>query len=232
MKKNLALLLFLLASIALSAQKAEYYKDKRHEVRLSVGSISDDYYHYDNYIGSGGGYWYSWGYYSGGYYYPSDATSLDRYLQGGVKPGNKTSAGAYSLSYQYHAPWINGRFTLGAALSYSRITRDYKDRFEGSKIGDSKEYNIGITPTIRYSWIAKSMFQFYSGIGVSLNYNNYKLDVKKQSQTYLAGKDDKFEASFMITPIGFSVGRDIFAFGEVNVGGRMGIFTGGIGYRF
>lgn len=230
MKKNLALLFFLFASLALSAQKAEYYKDKRHEVRLSVGSISDDYYHYDNYLG--GGYWYSWGYYGLGYNSTSDASSLDKYLQEGIRAGNKTSAGAYSLSYQYHAPWINGRFALGAAISYSRITRDYKTRLEGAKAGSSKEYNIGITPTIRYSWIAKSKFQFYSGIGVSLNYNDYKLDIKREALSYMKDEDNKFDAHFMITPIGFSVGQDIFAFGEVNVGGRMGIFTGGVGYRF
>lgn len=41
-----------------------------------------------------------------------------------------------------------------------------------------------------------------------------------------------FDQSIQIIPVGFSAGKTIFGFGEVNIGGPSGTFVGGMGYRF
>lgn len=236
MKRTFILLLCSLATLALSAQKADYYKEKKHEIRLSGGTVNDDYYHYDNYMyyssyygnygAYGGGYGYYGGYAGYGYY-----GQLSNYQDLSIKGGDKKTSGAYALTYFYHAPWLNGRFSFGASVAYSHFSRDYTHRLQGHKVGDSKEYNLAFTPIVRYSWLAKNYFQLYSGIGVSLFYNDYKMNINS-GEMVNKRSENGFEASFMVTPIGVSAGRRVFGFSEVNIGGRMGVFVAGVGYRF
>lgn len=230
MKRTFILLLCSLATLALSAQKADYYKEKRHEIRLSGGSVNDNYYHYDNYM------YYS-SYYGGYGNYGGFGGFYGNYGQSGnyqdlaIKSGDKKTSGAYALTYFYHAPWINGRFSFGASVAYSHFSRDYTHRLQGHKVGDSKEYNLAVTPLIRYSWLAKTYLQLYSGVGVSLFYNDYKLNINN-GEIINRRSENGLEASFMVTPIGISAGRRVFGFSEINIGGRMGEFVAGVGYRF
>ena len=145
--------------------------------------------------------------------------------------GPKRTTGAISVGYFYHPSWINGRFTVGASISYSGFSEDIKSSLTGTTMGSIKEYNLAFTPSLRYAWIAKPVFQLYSGIAISLYYNDYKANVEMRL-TSEAFKNSDLKTSFQVTPLGLSIGKDIFVFGEVNLGGRTGLFVTGGGYRF
>lgn len=214
MKKSiLSLLLGFLVVGGLSAQTKEFYKDNKHEIRVSIGSINDDYYHYV----------YKWS------YFPSLAQ--EAYDMNSFYMDDKKTTGAYSISYFYHPQLLNGRFSVGGALSFSYFKQNYRDNITDANVGNNHEYNIAITPTVRYAWVAKPSFQFYSGIGLSVYMNEFKnkVDVKGFSEHY---SDNRVDINLVVVPIGFSVGKKIFAFGELNIGGRAGVAVGGVGYRF
>lgn len=226
MKRIFLFTLLLCASTVVSvAQKKEYFKQKKHELRLSYGSVNDsgyyDYFRYGNYYASGYGNYYG----SNGLNNPNSLTSSS-YM------GATRTTGVISGSYFYNMSSL--RFSFGGALSYSGYTTDYKDRITDKKVGHLKGHNIAFTPTVRYSWVAKENFRFYSGVGLSLYYDlsNYKLNNTSNGGYSIKENHSNFSSALMITPVGFSYGKDIFVFGELNLGGRVGNFTGGVGYRF
>lgn len=205
-------------TVALFAQKKEYLKEKKHELRLSYGSVNDSEYYdrfryggYSNYIPYFGNY---------GYYGDLMATY----------PGATKTTGVIGASYFYNMSSL--RFSFGGTLSYAGFNTDYKDRITDQKVGSLKGQNLAFTPTVRYAWIAKENFRLYSGAGMSLYYDftQYKMN-NGESGNYKNSRSD-FSTQLMVTPIGFSYGKDIFVFGEANIGGRVGNFVGGVGYRF
>lgn len=212
--------------VTLSAQRKDFFNDKKHELRLSIGSVNDDGYYnkyyyggYYNYYGYSYGYGSVYGYGFGDYY------AAENYS------GPTKTLGVLGLSYFYHLP--NTRFSFGATTSYNAFNTNYYKRSANTKIGYFKEYNLAFTPSVRYAWITKDWFQLYSGVGVSLylHITRYKLDEKKEDSSYDL-RDTNFLQNIQVTPLGFSVGKTIFGFGEVNIGGRAGTVVGGIGYRF
>jgi hypothetical protein len=74
-------------------------------------------------------------------------------------------------------------------------------------------------PHARFYWANAKNVRFYSGIGIGLGLGQYD----KYFEVYPA---------FQLSPIGFTVGRKIFAFGETSLG--TAYFGGkfGVGYRF
>lgn len=227
--RKLCLLMALLCPfcIATMAQRKDFFKDKKHELRLSIGSVNDDGYH--GYYGYYGGYGY-YGYYGYNSQYGYGYGYGD-YYGAAIYSGPTKTMGVLGLSYFYHLP--DTRFSFGTTLSYNGFNTNYYQRSDGSKIGHFKEYNLAFTPSVRYAWIAKDWFQFYSGVGVSLYFNVARQNVNtKNTASSYNFNNTFFEQNIQVTPIGFSVGKTIFAFGEVNLGGRTGTFVGGIGYRF
>jgi len=207
-----------------TAQTKEFFKDKKHELRLSYGSVNQDSYYDRLYYGSG----YGYGYYHGNYYF-----SFDSYFNpdASVYKGATKTTGVFNASYLYNMSGLG--FSFGGTASYSGYNTDFYNRVTDRKVGSIKMHNIAITPMIRYSWISKEKFRLYSGIGWSFYWDiihselgiGDRFDGSKINET-------KFDTEFMVTPIGFSFGKEIFAFGEFNLGGRTGNFVGGVGYRF
>ncbi len=216
--------------LGITAQKKEFFKEKKHELRLSYGSVNDDSYYDRFYYYSGYNYYesyYGGGYYGGfnhgGYFGQSTYPDVSTYL------GSTKTTGVFNGSYFYNMSSL--RFSFGGTLSYSGYNTDIYNRLDGSKAGYLKGHNIAITPTIRYAWLSKEKFRLYSGIGWSFYWDitRYKKETKHGKEKY---KNTAFDNAFMLTPIGFSFGKELFVFGEVNLGGRTGNFVGGIGYRF
>lgn len=209
-------------TVALFAQKKDYFKEKKHELRLSYGSVNDSEY-YDHFRYGYYNYYYN-SYYNGGYGGSFGSSSMSTYM------GATKTTGVIGGSYFYNMSSL--RFSFGGTLSYSGYNTDLKDRINDRKIGSIKGHNLAFTPTVRYAWISKENFRLYSGIGWSfyMDIARYKWDNKE------SGSDKNTETTFsnqiMVTPVGFSYGKDIFVFGEVNLGGRVGNFVGGVGYRF
>lgn len=211
-------------SSGIIAQKKEFFKDNKHELRLSYGSVNDDSY-YDQFY-----YMQSYGYYSGGGYYPGYGGYYDSdYLGAATYSGATKTTGVFGANYFYNMSDL--RFSFGGALSYSGYNTDFYNRLDDSKAGYKKGHNIAFTPMIRYSWLSREKFRLYSGIGWSFYWDitRYKMDSKSGSSK---NNNTSFGSELMLTPIGFSFGKKVFVFGEVNLGGRTGNFVGGVGYRF
>ncbi len=225
---------FLLVSLGLlicgviSAQEKYKYKSEKHEIRLSIGSVGTDYYqqtyNYNNYYY--GGYGYNYGYGIGGY-----PDSDDTYIDTDTYSDAKITTGVLGLSYFYHLP--NNRFSVGATLSYNSFNQDYRKTTTDQQTGNLKEYNLAFTPSIRYAWVANPLLQLYSGIGSCfyLNVTKNKSYDEKGEISYNHSNTD-FKHEMQLTLIGCSVGKKLFGFGEINIGGRAGIVVGGIGYHF
>jgi len=208
------------------AQKKEFFKEKKHELRLSYGSVNDDNYYDRFHIYSG--YLYG-GYYNYGNY---DRLYSNSYISDvSVYSGATKTTGVFSGSYFYNMSSL--RFSFGSAVSYSGYNTDFYNRIDDKKRGYLKGHNIAITPIIRYSWISKEKIRLYSGIGWSFYWDisNYKLK-PSHGKNSVKHTSTKFSNEFMLTPIGFSYGKELFVFGEINLGGRTGNFVGGVGYRF
>lgn len=205
-----------LVSIGAMAQTKEYFKDKKHEFRFSYGSVNQDSY-YDSFD--------LW-------------SSLDRlgtknnpdgisdyYRRSGLYTSGLKTTGVLGLSYFYNLSKI--RFSFGGTLSYAGYSASIHNRITDAKEGRIKGHTLAITPTVRYAWISKSWFRLYSGVGLSLY-----LDVERSKLSHEKINNSEFYGLFQLTPIGFSVGKDLFVFGEANLGGCTGNFVGGVGYRF
>ncbi len=207
-----------------TAQKKEFFKEKKHELRLSYGSVNDNSY-YDRFFYYNGYYNSYYGYLYGGWY------SGNNYQEASTYQGATKTTGVFNGSYFYNMS--NLRFSFGGTLSYSGYNTDFYNRVDDTKTGYLKGHNFAFTPVIRYSWLSKEKFRLYSGIGWSFYWDiiRYKMDTNKGTQTTKCS-DTTFDNAFMITPIGFSFGKEIFVFGEANLGGRTGNFVGGVGYRF
>lgn len=223
MKRIFLFTLFLCASTVVSfAQTKDYFKEKKHELRLSYGSVNDsEYYDFFRYSSP------FLSYYGGGYYYGSLNSPYSNTYLGATK-----TTGVIGASYFYNMS--NLRFSFGGTFSYTGYNTDYLDRINDKKVGNIKGYNIALTPTVRYAWISKEKFRLYSGVGVSLSLDGakYKLNETDFNPDKIAESESKLHANLMVTPIGFSYGKDFFVFGEINLGGRVGNFVGGVGYRF
>jgi hypothetical protein len=206
-------------TVALFAQKKEFFKEKKHELRLSYGSVNDDDY-YDRFR-----YYYQDYAYYNSYLGNINSPNLSTYA------GSTKTTGVINGSYFYNMSDV--RFSFGATLSYSGYNTEFKNRIDGKKAGDLNGHNIALTPRIKYAWLSKENFRFYSGIGWSFYWDisRYNLNVNDGATKFKA-TDTNFDTQWMITPIGFSFGKDIFVFGEANIGGRVGNLVGGIGYRF
>ncbi len=231
MKKIFPIVLFLcLSCMGLTAQTKEYFKEKKHELRLSFGSVNEDNY-YDNFYNWSGRYYGGYG--ASGFYggYNFNRYSLwSSYYDAACYSGPTKTTGVFGLSYFYNLSKI--RFSFGGTFAYAGYNSDIRNRITDAKEGFVKGHSFSFTPTVRYAWLSKKWFRLYSGVGLSLvvDKTNYKQHSAPGATVRTYGSE--FYGAFQLTPIGFSVGKDWFAFGEVNLGGRTGTFTGGVGYRF
>jgi hypothetical protein len=205
-----------------TAQTKEFFKENKHELRLSYGSVNDDSYYSRYHFHSGYNYY---GYYGLGYY------GNQPYYNMSVYQGATKTTGVFSLSYFYNMP--NPRFSFGATLSYSGFNTGIFNRVDDSKAGNTKSHNFAITPMVRYSWLSKEKLRLYSGIGWSFYAEKVNAEMEaKASLSAVKQKETHYDNAFMITPIGISFGKELFVFGELNWGGRAGNIVGGVGYRF
>lgn len=220
-KKIIFCSIFLFSVLSMVGQTKEYFQDKRHELRLSWGNVYSDYYHRTYLPNNAYNSWFN----------TTNSYTTSEYEWSMAHLGPQKTTGTISAGYFYHPSWINGRFTVGTSISYSGFSEDIKSSLTSATMGNIKEYNLAFTPSVRYAWIAKPVFQLYSGIGISLYYNDYKANVEMRLTNEVL-KNTDLKTSFQVTPLGLSIGKDVFVFGEVNLGGRTGLFVTGGGYRF
>lgn len=213
------------------AQDKDFFKENRHEVRLSYGSVNTDIY-YDRFTYPYRYYYNRYGYgYGYGRWGQLNRDYDGNYKTAGIYAGPTKTTGVLSGSYAYNLPGI--RFSFGSTFSYSGYSTDLFNRIDGSGLGSIKGHTIAITPTVRYAWLSKGSFRLYSGIGLSFYWDLYRL--KQDSPDHSASSKvskNYFDGALMVAPVGFTFGKKLFITGEANLGGRTGSFVGGVGYRF
>lgn len=110
-------------------------------------------------------------------------------------------------------------FTLAVEAGINGMWGRVYDKYDGSFVRHTRGVSLTVMPHARFYWANTKNVRFYSGIGIGLGLGQYD----KYFEVYPA---------FQLSPIGFTVGRKIFAFGETSLG--TAYFGGkfGVGYRF
>ena len=134
---------------------------------------------------------------------------------------------SWVLSYTYN---FTDAFSLSAGLGYEGGWSEYYSRADDSKIRVAECHYITPMVTARFSWLNRNLVRMYSsaGAGVSVAF------AKAYNVADGTGnaKSPQAHLSLQLTPVGISVGRDLFGFFEIGVGT---VYVGGclgIGYRF
>jgi hypothetical protein len=110
-------------------------------------------------------------------------------------------------------------FTLAVEAGINGMWGRVYDKYDGSFVRHTRGISLTVMPHARFYWANAKNVRFYSGIGIGLGLGQYD----KYFEVYPA---------FQLSPIGFTVGKKIFAFGETSLG--TAYFGGkfGVGYRF
>jgi len=110
-------------------------------------------------------------------------------------------------------------FTLAVEAGINGMWGRVYDKYDGSFVRHTRGISLTVMPHARFYWANAKNVRFYSGMGIGLGLGQYE----KYFEVYPA---------FQLSPIGFTVGRKIFAFGETSLG--TAYFGGkfGVGYRF
>ena len=203
---------------AFSREKKEWppYDLKRHEFALSGAVYPGRYafgYDFDFIVRK---------YDSYPYYY-----SISGLYDDAMTYNKERVTNTWGLSYTYNFTRI---FALSASISYEGGWNEYYSRADNSKISVTECHYITPMVTARFSWLNRNLVRMYSSVGAGMafsmtdvHYSNTDSGWKESPEAYL---------SLQVTPVGISVGRDLFGFFEVGVGT---IYVGGcfgIGYRF
>lgn len=110
-------------------------------------------------------------------------------------------------------------FTLAVEAGFNGMWGRVYDKSDGSLVRHTRGLSFTVMPHARFYWANARNVRFYSGIGLGLGIGQY--------DEYL-----EIYPAFQFSPIGFTIGRKIFAFGETSLGTAYLGGKFGIGYRF
>lgn len=110
-------------------------------------------------------------------------------------------------------------FTLAVEAGFNGMWGRVYDKSDGSLARHTRGISFTVIPHARFYWANTKNARFYSGIGLGLGAGQYD-------------RDFAVYPAFQFSPIGFTVGRKIFAFGETSLGTAYLGGKFGIGYRF
>ena len=134
----------------------------------------------------------------------------------GTYQGPEYMTGLISGEFSIH---FRRWFTLAVEAGFNGMWGRVYDKYDGSFVRNTSGISFTLMPHARFYWANVKNVRFYSGIGLGLGLGQY---------------DKYFEVypSIQVSPIGFTAGRKIFAFGETSLG--TAYFGGkfGVGYRF
>lgn len=140
-------------------------------------------------------------------------------------PGNHMMLPCFNLTYTFQLKkWL----AVGALVSYTREYQSiYSLRNDRPVYKWHKNYSSFI-PIVRFDWFRRNLVTLYSNIGIGLT-------LETQSSKNLVSKDKNnyviWYISPQISPLGITVGKRIYGFGEVGIG-IDGIVKAGVGYKF
>ena len=132
--------------------------------------------------------------------------------------GSTRLTGAYSASYIYRfKKW----FELSGTITYSGAYRTAYYRINDQKAYCAYSHLISFLPTARFVWLRTKYVSMYSSVSLGLG-----IQVSKGTTSY-----NELVLAANFNPVGITVGRKVYWFFDVALGG-VGLFSTGVGYRF
>lgn len=135
--------------------------------------------------------------------------------------GNAYMTGVFAAEFDMNfRKWFS--LTLGVGLN--GMYRDVYD-VDNRKIGQYSGVYMSILPEVRFSYINRTYFRMYSGVGLGLS-------LKMVNDNAINKLETTPGVAFQLTPVGVTVGRNVYGFAELGIGTQfMGMMVG-IGFRF
>lgn len=143
----------------------------------------------------------------------------------GRKWENSRELGTVAVEYFYHLN--NPRLAVGGVVTYARMGEDVI--YEGEKEGERTRNYMSVMPAMKYYWVNKKYFGFYSKAAAGFMYAYAKSDNIRKGTT---DKESRFNFMFQASLVGLEGGSThIRGFFEAGVG-EQGIILAGARYRF
>lgn len=209
MKRMLFAVLMMGMPFLLSAQERRMTREERFRERfpyryeVRIGYGGTPMYDEENFLYSGCGCWDIY----------DNTPKLDNLYR--VQDGPEYVTGVFSAEFSMH---LRRWFTLGFNLGINGMWGQQYDPTAGIYTRKSGA-SFNIMPVARFNWFTTSVVRMYSSVGLGV---------------YAGFYDDEREctAAAMCAPVGITIGRKFFFFGETvlstaSFGGNIGI-----GYRF
>ena len=143
----------------------------------------------------------------------------------GRKWENSRELGTVAVEYFYH--FNNPRLAVGGVVTYARMGEDVI--YEGEKEGERTRNYMSVMPAMKYYWVNKKHFGFYSKAAAGFMYAYAKSDNIRKGTT---DKENRFNFMFQASLIGLEGGsQHIRGFLEAGCG-EQGIILAGVRCRF
>lgn len=144
-------------------------------------------------------------------YYESSLSSIY-----GKRYGDEYVTGVFSAEYYYHCKrW----FSVGAYMGINGMWGKEYDPATNSQLNNKRGASVHLVPMARFQWVNSKLVRIYTGIGLGVYMAYYD-------------KDWVFYPGIHTTPIGISIGRQVFFYAETSLGTATIGGNFGIGYRF
>ncbi len=139
---------------------------------------------------------------------------------------NDKSFGTLSVEYFRHMD--DPKLAVGGIATVATFSHDLVKKNTQEKMGDRMRTYISLMPAVRYAWVNKNHFAFYSKLagGVMLLY-----DKRTYSNLNTSSSDTNFRFMFQISPLGVEFGGKFRVFLELGIG-EQGIALAGAKYKF
>ncbi len=156
--------------------------------------------------------------YLGQYYDVMNRTGYsDEFDRSKFIEGDYVDVPAKALTYTYRTSNV---MEFGAQLSYTGNFTPYYSAYTGELSHIHSSQYITLMPYARATWLNTPWVRLYSSfaIGLTAEFQN------KQQRDFMG--------AVQFTPVGITIGRELFGYGEILTIGSNGFGTLGIGYRF
>ncbi len=142
----------------------------------------------------------------------------------GTKSENESRFGTLGIEYLRHDS-NDDKFSYGGIATLATFSDDLVQ--DGTKSAERSRYYITLMPAIKYNWVNKEYFAFYSkvGVGGTLALVNTKL-TSGQSESA-----NKLSFAYQLSLVGIEFGGTFRGFIELGVG-EQGIALAGLKYKF
>lgn len=141
----------------------------------------------------------------------------------GTDRSNESSFGTLAVEYFRHAN-NDSKFAFGGIAAIASFSEDYVRG--GTKTGDRTRNYISLIPAIKYSWVNKNHFAFYSKVGIGGT-----LAMSKTNSNGESANDNKLYFAYQVSVAGIEFGSKFRGFVELGIG-EQGIILAGLKYKF